>query len=321
MNTISLWGGGFGLPETVALAAVAAIGYLFGRRQKTQPTGPEVPSELLRAMQIAKQLEQVAKRLRGDLASHHAEVERFKTAVREAAVEGNDETLRLIQEESDRVLAPTLRLVTQVANAYDQIRRQSHALSDFSGGRTDKLTGLYNIRALSELLQIELAGHAATGGRFSIAIFGLHGSADGSESSRNEQQTQLLHAAELLRGELRDTDLVARYGIDELVVVMPHTRLYGAGVFGRRVRATLGEAGITVSCGLTQTMPEDTPGALLGRADSALYSAKASGDGAQFLHNGQAIRADLPPEERLVVAEEAEPLADETAAELAAALD
>lgn len=320
MNAISIWGGGFGLPETVALAAVAVIGYVFGRRRSEDPSDPAAPAELLRATQIAKQLEQVAKRLRGDLAAHHTEVERFKSAVRNATAEDGEQTLRLIQEETDRVLEPTLRLVTQIASAYDQIRRQSHALSDFSGGRTDKLTGLYNSRALSELLQIELAGHAATGGRFSIAIFGLHKPNRDSDDARVEQQTQLLQAAELLSPELRDTDLVARYGIDELVVVMPHTRLYGAGVFGRRVRSTLGEAGITVSCGLTQSMPADTASAVLGRADSALYSAKTSGDGGQFLHNGQAIRADTAPEVRLADTSEDE-VAVESPAELVAALD
>lgn len=350
MNQLLLLGGGFGLPETVALAAVAVIGYVFGRRRKDGSLHAARPAELLHATQIAQQLEQVAKRLRSDLAAHQSEIERFKSAVNDTDLQNSEASLRSIQAESDRVLAPTLRLVTQVASAYDQIRRQSHALSEFSGGRTDKLTGLHNSRALSELLQIELADHAATGGRFSIAIFGSQISDDGQPENRSEQQARLLQVIELLRAQVRDTDLIARYGIDDLVVVMPHTRLYGAGVFGRRTRSLLGDAGVTVSCGLTHSMPEDTAVSLLARADSALYSAKASSKSAQFFHTGQAIRADVvptlndsteqslaeqPPTESVAAEDSKQKIAttesleaeqpgetsDETSAELATALD
>ena len=90
--------------------------------------------------------------------------------------------------------------------------------------------------------------------------------------------------------------MVARYGMDELVVVMPHTRLFGAAVFGRRLRKSLAErAGVTASVGLAQSGRGDSPQTLLGRADSALYSAKAAGPGSQYLHTGTAIRPDSPP--------------------------
>lgn len=293
MNLVSLWGGGFGLPETVALAAVAVFGYVFGCRRSGKPASSGQPIEMARAAAIARELEAVLTELRSDLASHRADVERFKASVDSANPEEADSD-RTLREEAERVLTPTLHLVGKVATAYDQIRRQSQALAGFSGGRTDALTGLCNSRALSELLQLELSGHAATGGQFSIAVFGLHKepSANGSDVSREEQQARLLHTIELLRPQLRDSDLLARYGMDELVVVMPHTRLYGACVFGRRVRTVLSEFGLTASCGLTQSNADDTASTILGRADSALYSAKATAAGEQFLHNGQSIRPD-----------------------------
>ncbi|QDT69343.1 Response regulator PleD [Planctomycetes bacterium MalM25] len=289
MDIISLWGGGVGLPETVALAAVAVIGYVFGRR-RDEAADAVRPEELVRAAEVARQLETVAASLRNDLAAHRAEVERFKHKLRSADGEGSDAS-RTLQDEAERILEPTLRLVGQVASAYDQIRRQSRALADFSGGRTDELTGLCNRRALSELLGIELCSHEATGGAFSIAVLGLE--APEGEGSRAIQQERVLLATELLRPQLRETDLLARYGLDEFVVVMPNTRLFGASRFGKRVREAFVEAGLTVSCGLTQSQPDDTASTLLGRADSALYSAKATAAGEQFLHNGSAIRNDV----------------------------
>lgn len=294
MNIVSVWGGGFGLPETVALASVALVGYLFGRSQKREePQLPaDAPVEVVRAAEIARQLEAIAASLRSDLAFHRAEVEHFKKIVYGASNSSADPSWTVLRDEADRVLEPTLRLVSRVAAAYDQIRRQSSALARFSGGRTDSLTGLCNSRALSELLRIEIAGHAATNGKLSIAIFSVHPAREATPESRSEQQARLLMATELLRPQLRESDVMARYGIEELVVVMPHTRLYGASVFARRVRRALGDAGITISCGLAQTVADDSAAGMLGRADSALYSARAKGGGAQYLHTGHAIRED-----------------------------
>ena len=312
----AFWQLGGGLPETVALAAVAVIGYLFGRSQQRRPLSETGNEELARAAQIARQLETVAGSLRRDLATHHTEVERFKKEVNAAGTLEGEAAWQALRDESERVLAPTLRLVGQVATAYDQIRQQSQALSNFSGGRVDPLTGLSNRRALSELLERELSGHAATRGEFCVAVFAIESSSVSPGSGRAEQQDRMRQSAELLRAQLRDRDFIARYGIDEFVVVMPGTRLFGGGVFGRRVRQALAEqGGLVVSCGLAQSSLGDSSGSLLARADSALYSARAAGKGAQFFHTGAAIRADQSAAPPI-----ATPLADPPAAASDAAI-
>lgn len=290
-------GNGFGLPVTVALAAVAVIGYVFGRRSRQDPSEKERPEELFRAVEIARQLEVITSSLRRDLASHHADVKRFKREIDNAGELAGEETWQTLRAEAERVLTPTLRLAGQVATAYDQLRQQSQSLSNFSGGRTDPVTGLNNRRGLNELLEMELSGHEAASGDLSVAVISIDSAVDLPSSGRSDQQERMLRAAEFIRTELRDRDMVARYGVDELVVVMPSTRLFGANIFGRRLRKSLAEqAGIIVSCGLAQSRTGDTAKTLLTRADSALYSAKAAGGG-QFLHTGQAIRADEPKAE------------------------
>ena len=293
LGYMSVWGGGFGLPETVALAAVAVIGYVFGRRQRSAGRDDAKPEELVRAAEIARQLEVTAATLRRDLAAHHAEILRFKRRVDDVNELEDERAWDALRGEAERVLPPTLRLVGQVATAYDLIRQQSQALSNFSGGRTDPVTGLANRRALNELLEMELSGHRASHGEFSVAIVSVDASADGPSTGHADRQERMLRAAEFVRPQLRDRDLVARYGLDELVIVMPHTRLFGGSVFGRRLRESLrDQAGVVVSCGLAQSRPGDTAKSLLARADSALYSAKAAGEGTQYLHTGSAIRPD-----------------------------
>lgn len=297
MSALLLAANGFGLPVTVALAAVAVIGYVFGRRSRQDPSEQERPEEFFRAVEIARQLEVIATTLRRDLASHHADIKRFKREIDNAGELADEETWQTLRAEAERVLSPTLRLAGQVATAYDQLRQQTQSLSNFSGGRTDPVTGLNNRRGLNELLEMELSGHEASSGDLSVAVISIDSAVDLPSSGRSDQQERMLRAAEFIRPELRDRDMAARYGVDELVIVMPNTRLFGASIFGRRLRKSLAEqAGIIVSCGLAQSRTGDTAKTLLTRADSALYSAKAAGGG-QFLHTGQAIRADEPDSE------------------------
>ena len=153
----------FGLPETVALAAVALIGYLFGQRTRSTINAQldqRRQQELERAARIAWQLENVADALRRELVTHHSQLTAFKRRLRQAQASVSDSAWEQLCVEAEAMLGPTMQLAHQLSHAYDQIRQQSDALETFTHGRTDPLTGVGNSRALDQQLQVLLSAAA-----------------------------------------------------------------------------------------------------------------------------------------------------------------
>lgn len=287
---------GAGLPETVALAAVAVIGYLFGQRTRKNTFAAldgERQSELERASRIARQLETIARALRQDLAGHHSQLTRFKRRLGEAQAKGDEQAWQLLCAEAELILTPTMQLAQQLSLAYDSIRQQSDALETFTQARTDPHTGVGNGRAFEEKLDVLLTSARRRGAAFSVALVSLDriASPETNEADARSSKTRLPELARLIQSCMRDADFVARYGDEEFVVLMSQTKLAGACIFGERLRTMVIERmGATVSCGLAEFQEHDNARSLLARADSAFYSAKAAGGNRPFVHSGGQIR-------------------------------
>ncbi len=279
--------------DTMALAAVALIGYLFGHRTRqpsADPVDRKLGAELSRAVRIAKDLQLVAGRIRKEVALHQSSISRFQSEVGGVQKKGAEDAWHTLTGEAEALLAPTMKLASNLSTAYDQLRQHSSQLMNFAGSWSDLETGVGNRRALQEHIDIQLAGYEENQSRFSLAMFSVElPSRDGSPELPSSELLQKF--AELLEQSARETDLVTRYGESEFVVLMAQTTLAGAAVFSERMfhRATA-ELDCVVGGGIVEVQPGDTQEKLLSRADSALYSARSNGRSSLFLHNGNVLR-------------------------------
>jgi diguanylate cyclase (GGDEF)-like protein len=152
----------------------------------------------------------------------------------------------------------------------------------------DILTGLSTYRVLRDRLAFEVERSRRNGESFAVLFLDLDRFKQVNDSYGHEAGNEILRgvAAEI-RSAVRASDVAARYGGDEFVVILTRTDLAGASRVAEALRAGIEGVGrrlgypagvVTVSVGLAEFDPKQpTDGDLLVTADRALYRAKAAG--------------------------------------------
>jgi diguanylate cyclase (GGDEF)-like protein len=279
---------------TVLLAAMATIGYVLGRRR----TAPESQSrtnnrhEIQRAMSVAKELEAIAYRLRKSMAFHVPSIVKFNTQLKHWE-KGTDVSWHELCDRADDLLKHALRLSTEISNAYADLLQQMTHLSTFAELRTDPLTGVSNRRAFDESLEELLAAHQVEGDApLSLAMLDLdHFKRINDAQGHLAGDRVLQDMAQLLKAGIREGDILARFGGEEFVVLMPRTPLRSAANLAERLRQQIEEKlATTVSIGAASSLSGESATGLITRADSALYTAKKEGRNCVALHEGEMDR-------------------------------
>jgi diguanylate cyclase (GGDEF)-like protein len=153
---------------------------------------------------------------------------------------------------------------------------------------SDGLTGLRNRRAFDSALQQETMRAVRTGRPLSLLMIDIDHFKSVNDRFGHEAGDEVLRrVAGILRHCVREVDVAARFGGEELAVLLPETPLRPAREIAERVRSTIEtavltsngrEISVTVSIGLA-SMPETVAKGteLVSVADAALYTAKREG--------------------------------------------
>jgi diguanylate cyclase (GGDEF)-like protein len=160
---------------------------------------------------------------------------------------------------------------------------------------TDALTGLANRRGFDAELSRELARSGRTGAPVALCLIDVdHFKAYNDAHGHQAGDRALAAVGAALAEVARRTDRAARYGGEELALLLPETTLEEAVLVGERVRAAVERTGlehgaVTVSVGVAAAEGARTPEELVAVADSALYASKRSGR--NHVHAGGTIPA------------------------------
>jgi len=168
----------------------------------------------------------------------------------------------------------------------------------------DELTGLYNRRAILQLLDEEAWKARRFGFALSVAMVDLDNLKWINDTYLHSTgDTVLREIAADLRDGMRQIDIVGRYGGDEFLCVLPSTGLQGAAATAERIRERIADMrfqvigddevlrlrkgastsedavfGVSVSIGVAEyTAGMNTPAEAVSAADTALYQAKDAG--------------------------------------------
>jgi diguanylate cyclase (GGDEF)-like protein len=154
---------------------------------------------------------------------------------------------------------------------------------------TDPLTGLWNRRHMAETLEREVSRALRFGHPISLIILDVDDFKKINDRQGHLQGDIVLeHVADVVREAIRSIDVAARYGGDELALILLETDREGASVLAERLREQVrdtevprrddGTMSVTISVGVA-TIPDSAGDleSLVDSADRALLRAKRAG--------------------------------------------
>ncbi|MGZ4231071.1 MAG: diguanylate cyclase [Solirubrobacteraceae bacterium] len=178
-----------------------------------------------------------------------------------------------------RSLAAQATLALENVELHQQVSRQAV---------TDELTGLANHGRFQEVMESEMEQVRRYQYPVGLIMLDIDNFKSINDTYGHQQgDVVLLHVARIVRENSRDADSPARYGGEEMALILPHTDMEGSHAIAERVRTAIaalrisrldgqGTLRITASVGVAASS-EGFKDGLIADADAALYEAKRGG--------------------------------------------
>jgi len=176
----------------------------------------------------------------------------------------------------------------QAEHAEGRVRQLEAELEHVSEQvREDQLTGTLNRRGLDDAMQRELARAGRRKTPLCVAVLDLDNFKKLNDTYGHKAgDDALVHLSNVVRTTLRPTDMLARFGGEEFIILFSDTAIKQAVDITRRLQRDLTKQFflhnherllITFSAGVAALKPGETQEAIFARADKAMYQAKLQG--------------------------------------------
>ncbi|AKJ96284.1 hypothetical protein TVD_13345 [Thioalkalivibrio versutus] len=192
--------------------------------------------------------------------------------------------LRRQMRELQKALASNEKLREGLEGKQEELLSLNEDLTQLA--TTDSLTGIGNRRVFDAVLKKELHHFRRNTEPFSLVLLDLDDfKLINDRFGHDVGDLVLQQVVERLGPLVRKVDLIARIGGEEFALILPATNAAAAGEVAERLRLRIADCGfarvearpVTLSAGVATVRPDDTEASLYGRADKALYRAKANG--------------------------------------------
>ena len=174
------------------------------------------------------------------------------------------------------------RDITEQKQAEETLRVAMNDLERMAS--TDVLTGAWNRRQFNDIVEREIHRASRYQEPLSLLLLDIDHFKNVNDTCGHAEGDQVLRqVADCIRGVIRHSDSLTRWGGEEFVVLMPNTGEAHAVILAERIRQRIathifqGLPGITVSIGVAEHVGAGSCSAWLERADRAMYLAKKGG--------------------------------------------
>jgi len=205
----------------------------------------------------------------------------------EPVVDDNGKVVRIIgtaMDITERKIAEQIAKESTNALEYQKRALEEANLRLEALASSDGLTGLRNRRSLDLQLEYEFARSARYNISLSVILLDIDHFKTFNDSFGHQAGDEVLRTvADILKQGTRESDIVARYGGEEMCIVLPETSFADAGVMANRLRQAVlnfkwERRQVTVSVGVSTFLPNmQSAEELVLNADVALYISKSQG--------------------------------------------
>lgn len=235
---------------------------------------------------VIRQVDSIRAEVRGS-----SDLEKIKSVVGDRLAEISAKAQEFRAREEQRFFEQSA-LAQQMAARVAELERQTSELhrslhQEQNRSRLDPLTGVPNRGAFDDRLREEIARFKRFRDPVAVLVWDLDRFKQVNDSYGHRAGDRVLQeVAKCFSTRLRSTDVLARFGGEEFVMLLVGTTVNAAAKVADNLRDAVSQLGfhfrdtpvnVTVSCGITELRGGDSAETVFDRADAALYRAKDAG--------------------------------------------